>query len=83
MVHAPWKRDQIKRILYNRQYIGEWKRTIDGKKKIFPCPKIIDARLSVEKNNEETIQTQIEMLHQYVREHGEYQLVDTYVDNGY
>lgn len=41
------------------------------------------ARLSVEKNNEETIQTQIEMLHQYVREHGEYQLVDTYVDNGY
>lgn len=41
-VHAPWKRDQIKRILYNRQYIGEWKRTIDGKMKIFPCPKIID-----------------------------------------
>lgn len=41
------------------------------------------ARISVEKNNEETIQTQVEMLHQYVREHGEYQLVDTYVDNGY
>lgn len=29
------------------------------------------ARLSVEKDNEETIQTQIEMLHQYVEEHGE------------
>ena len=41
------------------------------------------ARLSVEKDNEETIQTQIEMLHQYVEEHGEYHLVDTYVDNGY
>ena len=38
------------------------------------------ARLSVEKDNEETIQTQIEMLHQYVEEHGEYHLVDTYVD---
>ena len=41
------------------------------------------ARLSVEKDSEETIQTQIEMLHQYVEEHGEYHLVDTYVDNGY
>ena len=41
------------------------------------------ARLSVEKDNEETIQTQIEMLHQYVEEHGEYHLVDTYVDDGY
>ncbi len=41
------------------------------------------ARLSAEKNSGETIQTQIEMLHQYVREHGEYLLVDTYIDNGY
>lgn len=44
-VHAPWKREQIKRILYNRQYIGEWKRTINGKKKIFPCPAIVDLEI--------------------------------------
>ena len=42
---APWKREQIKRILYNRQYIGEWKRTINGEKKIFPCPVIIDPEI--------------------------------------
>ena len=33
--NAPWKMAQVKRIIYNRQYIGEWERTIDGKKKMF------------------------------------------------
>lgn len=37
----PWKRDQIKRIIYNRMYIGEWSRTINGEKRIFQCPAII------------------------------------------
>lgn len=43
--HAAWKRDQIKRILYNRQYIGEWERTIDGKKQMFSCPMVVDMEL--------------------------------------
>ena len=41
------------------------------------------ARLSVEKENGESIETQITMLYQYVAEHSEYDLVDTYTDNGY
>ena len=41
------------------------------------------ARLSVEKETDESIETQITMLHQYIAEHGEFDLVDTYVDNGY
>ena len=41
------------------------------------------ARLSVDKEkNDESIQNQIELLHQYIREHEEYSLVDTYVDAG-
>ena len=40
--NAPWKREQVKRIIYNRQYIGEWERTIDGEKKLFSCPVLID-----------------------------------------
>lgn len=40
--NAPWKMAQVKRIIYNRQYIGEWERTIDGKKKMFSCPVLID-----------------------------------------
>ena len=55
--NAPWKREQVKRIIYNRQYIGEWERTIDGEKKLFSCPVLIDketfekaqAKLSVRK----------------------------------
>lgn len=38
------------------------------------------ARLSVEKENDESIQTQIELLHRYIQDHEEYKLVDTYVD---
>lgn len=42
------------------------------------------ARLSVDKEkNEESIQNQIELLHQYIKEHEEYSLIDTYVDDGY
>lgn len=41
------------------------------------------ARLSAEKETDESIETQITMLHQYIAEHGELDLVDTYVDNGY
>lgn len=40
--NEPWKRDQIKRIVYNRLYLGEWTRTIDAKKVTIPCPRIID-----------------------------------------
>lgn len=36
------EKDQIKRIIYNRQYIGEWTRTINGEKQLFHCPAIID-----------------------------------------
>ena len=38
----PWKKDQIKRVIYNRLYLGEWVRTIDAKKIVCPCPRIID-----------------------------------------
>lgn len=47
----PWKKDQIKRIIYNRLYIGEWIRTVNGEKQIFPCPAIIDKELFEEVNN--------------------------------
>lgn len=40
-------------------------------------------RLSVEKIGDESIQTQVELVHQYIAAHEEYHLVDTYVDNGY
>lgn len=40
-------------------------------------------RLSAEKESDENIQTQIELVHQYINSHEEYRLVDTYVDNGY
>lgn len=41
------------------------------------------ARLSVEKEFDESIETQIAMLYQYISEHNEYDLIDTYTDNGY
>ncbi len=41
------------------------------------------ARLSVEKESNETIQTQVEMLRQYIEAHPEFKLVDTYIDHGY
>lgn len=41
------------------------------------------ARLSVDKENDESIETQITMLYQYIAEHEEFDLVDTYTDNGY
>lgn len=41
------------------------------------------ARLSVEKSDEGSIQTQIMMLHNFVAEHPELKLVETYIDNGY
>lgn len=41
------------------------------------------ARLSVEKEFDESIETQIAMLYQYISEHSEYDLIDTYTDNGY
>lgn len=40
-------------------------------------------RLSVEKEGNESIQTQIDLVHQYIDDHEEYRLVDTYIDNGY
>lgn len=40
-------------------------------------------RLSVEKDCEDTVQAQIDMVHQYIASHKEFRLVDTYVDNGY
>ena len=41
------------------------------------------ARLSVEKEQDESIQTQIVMLHNYIAEHPDMKLTDTYIDNGY
>ena len=41
------------------------------------------ARLSVEKDDEGSIQTQITLIHNYIVEHPELRLTDTYVDNGY
>lgn len=41
------------------------------------------ARLSVEKDDEGSIQTQVSLLHNYIAEHPELRLADTYIDNGY
>lgn len=41
------------------------------------------ARLSVEKETDESIETQITMLYQYIADHDEFDLIDTYADNGY
>lgn len=41
------------------------------------------ARLSVEKDDEGSIQTQITLLHNYIADHAELCLADTYIDNGY
>lgn len=50
-LQEPWKKDQIKRIIYNRLYIGEWVRTVNGEKRTFSCPAIIDKELFEEVNN--------------------------------
>ncbi|MCD8148738.1 MAG: recombinase family protein, partial [Clostridiales bacterium] len=41
------------------------------------------ARLSVDKGFDEKIETQVEMLHQYIEGRSDLVLADTYVDNGY
>ena len=41
------------------------------------------ARLSVEKDDEGSIQTQVSLLHNYIAEHPELRLADNYIDNGY
>lgn len=41
------------------------------------------ARLSVENETDDTLQTQITMLHSYITNHPELELTDTYIDNGY
>ena len=43
--NAPWKMAQVKRIIYNRQYIGEWERTIDGKRKCLVVQSLLIRRL--------------------------------------
>lgn len=40
-------------------------------------------RLSVDKGEDESLQTQIQLLHQYIDSHRDLRLTDTYVDNGY
>lgn len=37
-----WNISEIKKILANRLYVGEWERTVGGEKVIVPCPPIID-----------------------------------------
>ena len=57
-----------------------------AKDSVFIVPQLATAayiRLSVEKEGDESIQNQMELVHQYIASHEEYQLVDTYVDNGY
>lgn len=49
--HEPWKRDQIKRIIYNRLYVGEWVRTINGEKQMFSCPVIIEKKIFDQANS--------------------------------
>jgi DNA invertase Pin-like site-specific DNA recombinase len=50
-------------------------------------PKIATAayvRLSVDKEyKRDSIQNQVSLIHDYIQEHPEYELIDTYVDNGY
>lgn len=41
------------------------------------------ARLSVEKDEDTSIHTQVMMLHNYIEGHTEFKLVETYIDNGY
>ena len=41
------------------------------------------ARLSVENETDDTIKTQVAMLHSYIANHPELELTDTYIDNGY
>ena len=41
------------------------------------------ARLSVEKDEDTSIHTQVMMLQNYIAEHPEFKLVETYIDNGY
>ena len=41
------------------------------------------ARLSVEKDLDESIGNQVQFLYQYIAEHPEFDLIDTYSDNGY
>ena len=43
----------------------------------------IYARLSVEKDEDTSIHTQVMMLQNYIAEHPEFKLVETYIDNGY
>lgn len=49
-----WSVGKVRTILENQLYIGEWKRTIDGKKVIVPCPAIVDKAVfeSVQKERE-------------------------------
>ncbi|MCD8337850.1 MAG: recombinase family protein [Lachnospiraceae bacterium] len=41
------------------------------------------ARLSAEKEDDDSIETQVEMLRQFIGQHPELELLDVYVDNGY
>lgn len=53
--------------------------------KIF-LPTAAYARLSVENSGhetDETLQTQVTLVHEYIRNHPDLQLVDTYIDNGF
>lgn len=53
----PWKKDQIKRIIYNRLYLGEWTRTINGEKQIVSCPAIIEEDLFQRVNNRRDVKS--------------------------
>lgn len=46
-------------------------------------PTALYARLSVEKETTESIQTQVVMISQYIKENPELELYDNYIDNGY
>lgn len=46
-------------------------------------PTALYARLSVEKETTESIQTQVVMISQYIKENPELELYDSYIDNGY
>ncbi|MGO4943690.1 recombinase family protein [Streptococcus alactolyticus] len=41
----PWRSNEIRDILYKRIYLGEWERTVNGKKQMFSCPAIVDMEI--------------------------------------
>lgn len=57
-----WKRDQIKRIIYNRLYVGEWTRTINGEKRVFSCPPLVTNEIFEQANHRDVFHPKLDNL---------------------